>query len=42
MHVMGLNPLPDIALHQWRPAPGLVTHVSYIGDFDGPRSFRKL
>jgi Icc protein len=33
---------PAIALHQWRPATGLVTHVSYIGDFDGPNPFRKL
>ena len=33
---------PAIALHQWRPHTGLVTHVSYIGDFDGPKPFRKL
>jgi len=33
---------PAIALHQWRPATGLVTHVSYIGEFDGPKPFRKL
>jgi 3',5'-cyclic AMP phosphodiesterase CpdA len=33
---------PAIALHQWRPHTGLVTHVSYIGDFDGPRPFRKM
>jgi Icc protein len=33
---------PAIALHQWRPGTGLVTHVSYIGDFDGPRPFRKM
>jgi 3',5'-cyclic-AMP phosphodiesterase len=31
-----------IALHQWRPHTGLVTHVSYIGDFDGPKPFRKI
>jgi 3',5'-cyclic AMP phosphodiesterase CpdA len=33
---------PAIALHQWRPSTGLVTHVSYIGEFDGPKPFRKL
>ncbi len=33
---------PAIALHQWRPATGLVTHTSYIGDFDGPKPFRKM
>jgi len=33
---------PAIALHQWRPHTGLVTHVSYIGDFDGPKPFRKM
>jgi 3',5'-cyclic AMP phosphodiesterase CpdA len=33
---------PAIALHQWRPGTGLVTHVSYIGDFEGPKPFRKL
>lgn len=33
---------PAIALHQWRPGTGLVTHVSYIGDFDGPKPFRKI
>ena len=31
---------PGIALHQWRPGTGLVTHVSYIGTYDGPRPFR--
>ncbi len=30
---------PGLALHQWRPGSGLVTHISYIGDFDGPRPF---
>ena len=30
---------PGLALHQWRPGTGLVTHVSYIGDFDGPKPF---
>jgi len=33
---------PAIALHQWRPGTGLVTHVSYVGDFEGPRPFRKI
>lgn len=33
---------PAIALHHWRPQSGLVTHVSYIGDFDGPKPFRKI
>ena len=33
---------PAIALHQWRPNTGLVTHVSYVGEFDGPKPFRKL
>jgi len=33
---------PAIALHQWRPHTGIVTHVSYIGDFDGPKPFRKM
>jgi 3',5'-cyclic AMP phosphodiesterase CpdA len=31
---------PALALHQWRPGTGLVTHISYIGDYDGPRPFR--
>ena len=33
---------PAIALHQWRPHTGLVTHVSYVGAFDGPKPFRKM
>ncbi len=33
---------PAIALHHWQPRTGLVTHVSYIGEFDGPKPFRKL
>ena len=33
---------PAIALHQWRPTTGLVTHVSYVGEFDGPKPFRKI
>lgn len=31
---------PGFALHQWRPGVGLVTHVSYVGDYEGPRPFR--
>jgi Icc protein len=31
---------PGIALHLWRPGTGLVTHVSYIGTYDGPSPFR--
>jgi Icc protein len=31
---------PGIALHQWLPGTGLVTHVSYVGDYGGPRPFR--
>jgi 3',5'-cyclic AMP phosphodiesterase CpdA len=30
---------PGLALHQWRAGSGLVTHVSYVGDFEGPRPF---
>ncbi len=30
---------PGLALHQWRPGTGLVTHVSYVGEFEGPRPF---
>jgi 3',5'-cyclic AMP phosphodiesterase CpdA len=30
---------PAVALHQWRPGTGLVTHLSYIGDYDGPHPF---
>lgn len=33
---------PAIALHQWRSHTGLVTHVSYVGAFDGPKPFRKM
>jgi 3',5'-cyclic AMP phosphodiesterase CpdA len=32
---------PAIALHYWTGG-GLVTHVSYIGSFDGPKPFRAL
>jgi 3',5'-cyclic-AMP phosphodiesterase len=31
---------PGIALHLWRAGTSLVTHVSYIGTYDGPRPFR--
>jgi 3',5'-cyclic-AMP phosphodiesterase len=30
---------PAVALHQWHPGAGLVTHLSYIGDYDGPYPF---
>ena len=30
---------PGIALHLWRPPTGLVTHLSYIGPYEGPRPF---
>ena len=30
---------PAVALHQWRPGTGLVTHLSYIGEYDGPYPF---
>ncbi|HZQ01980.1 MAG TPA: phosphodiesterase [Reyranella sp.] len=35
---MTMDP-PGLALHQWRRGSGLVTHVSYVGDFEGPRPF---
>lgn len=28
---------PGVALHQWRPGSGLVTHLSYVGDYEAPR-----
>jgi 3',5'-cyclic-AMP phosphodiesterase len=31
---------PGIALHLWRPGTGLVTHLSYVGTYEGPRPFR--
>lgn len=31
---------PGVALHLWRPGSGLVTHMSYIGNYEGPRPFR--
>jgi Icc protein len=29
---------PAVALHLWRDG-GLITHLSYVGDFDGPHPF---
>jgi 3',5'-cyclic AMP phosphodiesterase CpdA len=31
---------PGVALHLWRPGTGLITHISYIGTYEGPRPFR--
>lgn len=35
---------PGISLHLWREGPdgvgGLITHTSYVGNYDGPRPFR--
>ena len=31
---------PGMALHLWRSGTGLVTHMSYIGNYEGPRPFR--
>jgi 3',5'-cyclic AMP phosphodiesterase CpdA len=31
---------PAVALHQWRPGTGLVSHLSVIGDYGGPQPFR--
>jgi hypothetical protein len=33
---------PGLALHLWRPGTGLITHVSYIGTYDGPQPFRTM
>lgn len=33
---------PGIALHQWRDGTGLVTHLSYVGNYEGPKPFRQL
>jgi 3',5'-cyclic-AMP phosphodiesterase len=30
---------PAVALHLWQPGAGLVTHLSYVGDYDGPYPF---
>ena len=31
---------PGLALHLWRAGTGLITHVSYIGTYEGPSPFR--
>ncbi|TWS97571.1 phosphodiesterase [Reyranella sp. CPCC 100927] len=31
---------PGALLHAWRPGSGLVSHISFIGDYDGPHRFR--
>lgn len=36
---MTMDP-PGVALHLWLPGTGLVTHVSYVGSYEGPRPFR--
>jgi 3',5'-cyclic-AMP phosphodiesterase len=33
---------PAIALHLWRPNTGLITHVSYVGTYEGPQPFRPM
>jgi len=33
---------PGIALHLWRPGTGLITHVGYVGTYDGPHPFRVM
>jgi hypothetical protein len=35
---MTMDP-PGVALHLWRPGTGLITHVSYVGAYEGPRPF---
>jgi 3',5'-cyclic AMP phosphodiesterase CpdA len=30
---------PAVALHAWLPGTGLVTHLSYVGQYDGPYPF---
>jgi 3',5'-cyclic AMP phosphodiesterase CpdA len=32
---------PACLLHLWKPGQGLVTHTSYIGDYEGPYPFRQ-
>jgi 3',5'-cyclic AMP phosphodiesterase CpdA len=32
---------PAYMLHLWHPITGLVSHVSFVGEFEGPRPFRK-
>jgi 3',5'-cyclic AMP phosphodiesterase CpdA len=36
---MTMDP-PGVALHLWRAVTGLISHVSYIGAYEGPRPFR--
>ena len=36
---MTMDP-PGVALHLWRPGTGVVTHLSYVGSYEGPRPFR--
>ena len=36
---MTMDP-PGVALHLWRPGTGIVTHLSYVGSYEGPRPFR--
>lgn len=31
---------PAVALHRWSESGGLVSHLSYVGDYSGPHSFR--
>jgi 3',5'-cyclic AMP phosphodiesterase CpdA len=38
-HSMMMEP-PGVALHLWRPGSGLITHLSYVGTYEGPRPFR--
>jgi 3',5'-cyclic AMP phosphodiesterase CpdA len=33
---------PGVALHLWKPGTGLITHVSYVGTYEGPQPFRPL
>lgn len=30
---------PAVALHQWRRGTGIVTHLSHVGEYDGPYPF---
>jgi len=30
---------PGALLHQWRPGTGLISHLSFIGNYDGPHRF---
>jgi 3',5'-cyclic AMP phosphodiesterase CpdA len=33
---------PGISLHLWREGTGLISHVSYVGNYDGPSPFRAM